>query len=533
MLRLFFQMQSRPYAIKCLQVISEEYRVKVLAELDHLLNREVEEFKGELKKLLIPETTNTAYKAYRELPSYSGLRDRLDDYVKAVTAHNAAIQAKMDNPFEPMEYDATIGVMVINEAVNRTLTTLEAERCVYNDTIDKRSDVAGELISMNDALAHYAIKDLFDSLQRQRTAKAVADARLQQRRTELAALNAHKIQLDARRQNFELAAKDINRSLEYIFYCKERLELKLEAGHKYHLKTNGHSVNPKKVSCGERNALALSYFFTEIIKDMNANSGYSDEVFLVIDDPVSSFDFENRIGVLSLLRWKLEQVLEGCATSKVLVMTHDIGTAFDIEKGLKEISERFKRKKEERKRANPRDNSPLEEYTMLRLENRRVDPLTNIQKNEYTQLLVRVYEYAKSGGDGLVIGNIMRRVLEAFSTFSYKKNIEDLSAYDNILAILPETKREYFKNLMYRLVLNGESHLFERVQGMRDYGFSSYLSDDEKKRTARDILCFMYLLNGSHIMAHLPGAKPDIDEWSENISPSTPTEEEPVVVETR
>ena len=274
-------------------------------------------------------------------------------------------------------------------------------------------------------------------------------------------------------------------------------------------------------------------YFTEIIKDMNAGSGYTDEVFLVIDDPVSSFGFENRIGVLSLLRWKMEDVLEGCATSKVLVMMHDIRAAFNIEKGFKEISERFKRKKEERKRVNPRDNTPLEEYTMMRLEGRRVNPLTNIQKNEYTQLLGRIYEYAKTGGDGLVIGNIMRRVLETFSTFSYKKNIEDLSAYDSILALLPETHREYFKNLMYRLVLNGESHLLERVQGMRDYGFSNFLFDDEKKRTARDILCFMYLLNKSHVMAHLPGAKLDIDEWIANISPTTSTEEDPSVVEFR
>jgi hypothetical protein len=34
----------------------------------------------------------------------------------------------------------------------------------------------------------------------------------------------------------------------------------------------------------------------------------------------------------------------------------------------------------------------------------------------------------------------------------------DLSVYDSILAFLPEIHREYFKNLTYRLVLNGKSH---------------------------------------------------------------------------
>jgi hypothetical protein len=57
---------------------------------------------------------------------------------------------------------------------------------------------------------------------------------------------------------------------------------------------------------------------------------------------------------------------------------------------------------------------------------------------------------------------------------------------------------------------------------MRDYGFSSFLSDDVKKLTARDILFFMYLLNGSHVIAHFPGAKPDIDTWIANINSVTP-----------
>ena len=224
---------------KCLQPISEQYRTEVLEELEHILNRETDEFKGELRRLLIPETANTAYEAYRDLRSYCGARDRLDDYIRAVAVHNAAVQEKINNPFEPAVYDEAIGVMAACDALNQALTALEADRVLYNRSIDERGTVTRELVALNDALAHYAIKDMFDSLQRQRVAKTAADAHLRQLRTELDELNAHKIQLNTRRQNFELAAKDINRSLEYIFYCKERLELKLEADQKYHLKTNG------------------------------------------------------------------------------------------------------------------------------------------------------------------------------------------------------------------------------------------------------------------------------------------------------
>lgn len=508
---------------KCLQTISEEYRAAVLHELDCLLNREVEEFKAELRQLLIPEISNTAYQAYRDLPSYNGVRDRLDDYIKAVSAHNAAMKAKIDNPFDPLDYGDSIGFMAANEAVNQALTALEGDRALYNRSINERSAVARELQTINDALAHYAIDNMYASLKTQRTAKTAADTLLRQKRNELQALLDHKAQLDARRKNFKLAADEINNSLEYIFYCKGRLTLELGDDEQYHLKVNGHMVAPSKVSCGERNALALSYFFTEIASNANANAVYSDEVFLVIDDPVSSFDFENRIGVQSLLRWKLGQVLEGCATSKVLIMTHDISTAFDLEKGLQEIKDRLK-------------NTPkAADFKLWRLEDCVVSQLTNDQRNQYTLLLARIFEYAKTGaGDGLVIGNIMRRVLEAFATFSYKKGIDTISADDTILAVLSVSQKEYFRNLMYRLVLHGESHSMEHIQSLNDYAFSALLSDDEKKRTARDILCFMYLLNKNHVLAHLPtGVELDIESWIVNISPAAPVQEETAVVGTR
>lgn len=506
---------------QCLQPISEEYRIAVLHELDCLLNRDVEEFKDELRKLIIPETSNTAYETYRELASYNAVRDPLDAYIEAVNAHNAVVKAKIDNPFDPQEYNTAIGVMAANEAVNQALTALEADRANYNRTVSQRGKVVTELLDLNDALAHYTIKGMYGSLKTQRTAKTAADTLLRQKRTKLQALNAHKAQLDAQRKNFKLAADEINHSLEYIFYCKGRLTLELGDDEQYHLKVNGHTVAPSKVSCGERNALALSYFFTEIASNTNASVAYADEVFLVIDDPVSSFDFENRIGVQSLLRWKLGQVLEGCGSSKVLIMTHDIGTAFDLEKGLKEIKERLK------------GTAKSADYQLLRLEDCTVSKLTDNQRNEYTLLLGRIFEYAKTGvGDGLVIGNIMRRVLEAFATFSYKEGIEKISSKDSILAILPESQREYFKNLMYRLVLHGESHSMEYIQSMKDYGFSSLLSEDEKKRTARDILCFIYLLNKQHILSHLPfSAEPDITGWISNIVQMTCVKEDEAVDE--
>lgn len=507
--KLFLSNAETTICNKCLQPVSEEYRITVLHELDCLLNRDVEEFREALREMLLPEALNTAYEAYRELTTYSAVRDCLDIYITTVSAHNAAVKTKIDNPFDPQEYNITIGVMATNEALNQALIALEADRVNYNRIISQRDEVVTELMTLNDSLAHHAIKGMYGSLHTQRETKTAADKRLVQQKTMLQSLIDHKERLVAQQNNFVIAADKINQSLEYIFCCKRRLKLVLGDNKQYHLKVKGRAVPPSKVSCGERNALALSYFFTEIANNTNVSAVYADEVFLVIDDPVSSFDFENRIGVQSLLRWKLGQVLEGCATSKILIMTHDIGTAFDLEKGLKEIKDRLK-------------NAKPADYQLLRLEDDTVTKLHDNQRNEYTLMLGRIFEYAKTGvDDGLVIGNIMRRVLEAFATFSYKAGIDNISSKDSILSILPGSLREYFKNRMYRLVLHGESHSMERILSMKDYDFSFLLSEEEKKRTARDILCFMYLLNKHHVLSHLPlSSEPDITGWISNISPT-------------
>ena len=65
---------------------------------------------------------------------------------------------------------------------------------------------------------------------------------------------------------------------------------------------------------------------------------YSSEFLLVIDDPVSSFDMENRVGILSFLRFKINQILSSCVTSKILVMTHDLSVLFDLQKAMDEIA---------------------------------------------------------------------------------------------------------------------------------------------------------------------------------------------------
>ena len=114
----------------------------------------------------------------------------------------------------------------------------------------------------------------------------------------------------------------------------------------------------------------------------------------------------------------------------------------------------------------------------------------------------------------------MRRVLEAFSTFEYRKSIHDVSNDKSILNTIEEPYRDYYENLMYRLVLNGESHLKDRVTTMSDLNFFEVITLEQKHRTARDVLGFIYLLNKPHLLSHLKeenDAETQIEQWLDNI----------------
>lgn len=277
--------------------------------------------------------------------------------------------------------------------------------------------------------------------------------------------------LKLKKSNIGLAISNINNALEYVFFSQNRLSIELR-NDKYYLKSNGKDVLPKNVSLGERNIVALCYFFTQMMSNQEISKLYQSEALVVIDDPVSSFDFENRVGILSYIRYQVDCLIKGNQQSKILILTHDLTTAFDLRKAMDEVASSTKGIAQIKQ-----TSSILQELKNNQL------VLFKRERNEYEQLLQTIYKYANGEitDCDVTIGNVMRRALEAFSTFNYRKGIEDVSCDKNVLSVLGD-RSIYFNNLMYRLVLHGESHYAERVYSLRDdTNFYKFVSDNEKK----------------------------------------------------
>lgn len=502
-----FESEKLTICPKCHQTLSDEYKTNLIGSIKKVLSKDVEDHQKCLNNLILKEYT-IDLEPFKELSSYHDCIEKINDFNELIRYNNNLLQSKIDNPYTPV----TDGIFSLKESVSALescLRQIENERTNHNRDVADTKPIKEALTRINNEIAYWDIIDYsrqFDAKQRERT---IAENELKNAQELCDRKQTSLNELNAQQESINIAIDVINDGLKYIFFSNERLQISIE-GNKYGLTCNGHPVKPKDVSVGERNIIGLCYFFASILKGKSRDNAYLEEYLLIIDDPVSSFDLENRVGILSYLKYELGMFLLGNPDSRALVMTHDLYTAIDVGKMSQELINECNKKYSGH---GPFLFSPkeLRDNQIVRFANKR---------NEYTTLLELVYAYAngEKNEQSPYIGNIIRQVLEAFSTFEYKKGIEEVSVDDEILALMKNDKyKSYFKNLMYRLVLNEGSHRYDQTRNMQ-IDFFSLISEAEKRRTAKDILCFMELLNSPHIKSHLGNdATRTIDTWCEEI----------------
>ena len=447
---------------------------------------------------------------FMQLDGYQLCADLLTETNAAIQSCNDYLRTKMNSPYDPVVASA-ISVGAVSIQLRDALTKLETARSAHDKKATATKPILDELRRINNEIAYYDVEGLAAQLEiHQQEYEAARDA-YQMFKTAYEAKEKEVEDLESQRKNVKLAIDAINACMKYIFFSEDRLRIEYQNG-EYRLLSHGKSVKPCNVSSGERNIIGLCYFFASILEKKEEKNAYRERYLLVVDDPVSSHDVENRVGILSFLKYKLGVFLEGNQDTRVLLMTHDLRTFYDMDKLLGEIMNVCKGL-----------NYPGgPKYGRFELCEGQLSRFAG-KRQEYTELIHAIYNYASGNAKeyDIVIGNMMRQVLEAFSTFEYKKGIEEVSTDRQILDVLPEKEYvSYYRNLMYRLVLHGGSHREEQIQTMNDFEFFSLMSETEKQRTAKDILCFIYLLNRLHLLVHLNGlngAEANLNAWCQDI----------------
>lgn len=515
-IKMFFKRKEKTFCPFCFQEVEAEYADSLIDSIEKLLSKIVENHQRSLceKKLERVEMDLSEFVVLPEV-IYKECEDAISLYNAAVDEVNKLIEQKCENVYIPIIREA-IGLKTKYDTCRECIKKLEEARVEYNKTATDTSGLVGNLRRINADIAYYDIIALYSGYkaahaEKEREEKVLKDL-IKDRDEKKRLLDT----FEQEKKDAKIAMKAINDDLAYIFFSKNRLRIEHKDG-KYMLFSHGNPVQPSNVSVGERNAIALCYFFNRIMKDKDEDDVYKQPYLLVIDDPVSSFDTENRIGILSYLKYKLGQFLIGNKDSRSLILSHDLQTFFDTRSLLTELL--IKLFETPNILPGKYGNYLIE----LELKNKMAENTQISGRSEYTALFEIIYKYAVTIDSTYShnIGNIMRKVMEAYGTFVYKKGMSELSTNEQILAGLNTNDKKYFENLMYRLVLNTGSHMQEKVCTIEDMKFFDFISDSDKQRTARDIICFLYKLNPLHVLAHLKeceNAKVTIEQWCEDIS---------------
>lgn len=491
----------------CLREITEIDKATIAQTLTHILNKKAKQYEDllrtELNKFALIESSLPVFKGSLNEPelkmaqtALSNLNQILHRVLQKINQRKNDIYTSLKEPFSKEE------CIAYREAVITWVKALDVlEECVkrFNDSVNKRNKLSKQIRTENNLLARKQHSTLLQNFKQAKEKSAKNQELLIDKREAHESIQSEIRCLKAQKERTDIALDYINHELQYVFYSKRKVTLEPGEGC-YKLKINGKAVKPKKISVGERNVLGLCYFFAKLFGGKTEATKYSSEYLIVIDDPVSSFDYGNRVGVMSLLRFQFGNILKGNVNSRILVLSHDLHSIFDLLKIRGEVIQ-----------GKAGDRSFME-LTKNKLE------IKNF-RNEYKKLIECVYSYAvdtnKNDPDEILeigIGNIMRRMLEAFSSFCYNVSFENMLRKEDILLSIPETKRSYYGNFMYRLTLNTESHMEESVYTLNS--ITSFFTREEKIQTAKSVLLFLLYINKSHLKAYLNDEQlTQIEKW--------------------
>ena len=484
----------------CFQEINEDYKRDTLAQIKSVLEKQLLNYEISKHIECIDQVVKIFKLNIEELGS-ANLDKRIEEDVrKSLNKSIEDLKSKLNLMIDELNAKKSNVYMVCNfssKTLFKTKNAYDVSLSKYNSACDdynvrfnKLDDNIVEANKLNDELA-YKETEIF--------CKEVVNNRKEVNKTwkSIKELNEKIVKDEQLVKNTTLALNNINKQLGRVFYESERLKLEQEDGF-YYVLSRGRRTKLSSLSTGERNAIGLCYFFSIVNQNQNIDDQYNSPLLLVLDDPVSSFDHEIKLGIYSLLRGEIEKITIGNEDSKILILTHDSDVYYNCYKIFEDILDT--------------DGKRVFKNNQIKL--KQLNAMTGIEtakkeENFYSTQLTKIYEFACIDDEECefakdfspYIGNVMRRVLEAFSTFNYQKGISELSSNEVLLSesIDDKEERELLKSHMYRLLLNGESHYSDKIYGITERDREFLLTIKQKIQTARFVLVLLYSLNSIHL----------------------------------
>ena len=459
----------------CQQAISDNYKRQLEKLVARVSEAEISVLSGKVRALLwdspVLEELLERVEACRQVSldqpacELDHLEQALERAFGLRDEHNRLIKKKLADPYKKTTYQLNWSPIIENliKGIEGVQKVIEQ----YNDKLGNLKDITNSLLELNRELAFYENQNLIKAYKN--SVKMKAEAEESYKKTERAYKDKFSKLEDRKNEfkNIQIATEKINVYLTFVFLDRDRLRIETE-NDRYVIYSNGKKIPPECLSEGEKNVIALAYFFVQVCADQQENHMFKKEVMLVIDDPVSSFDRDNKLGVTAFLGDLIRNFACGNSCSKILLLSHDLSTIQAI--GL--------------------DSEGLRSRTLRLLDWKTVN-LDLKRYNEYKELvghLLRYIKDEKSDFSDLTVGNGMRRILEAYASFNYAVGIRKLLRLESIENKLGKGNPELGKALLdnYRrtfnpLLLHGESQTEESVKSSDSEDLFRQYSTEKKK----------------------------------------------------
>jgi wobble nucleotide-excising tRNase len=479
----------------CLQKITKNWRNAIMPIINQVLNEESKTLIKELNDYKLEEYNFVKYGHLKNVDEilFNSISSAVSKYNDCVNEHNSYIEDKISKLNEILSYDYNTDFKSLIIEINGDIDKFNQKIENINKVFLSRSDKKKELTKLNGELAYIEIIDDYNGYKKMKAEWDGYNTNLTTLDSEKDKVNDEIRELNMKLKNFDLAMNDVNESLSWMFCSDNRMALIPGENNEYKLLINGEPVTPSKISTGERNALALCYFFADIVSEEKNKEKYINSKMIIIDDPISSFDFGNKIGVNIVIKYKLSKFFKNNPDTKCILFTHDTYAAYNLFEIFKKIE------------TNSDKGKNFCKY--FELNNKKLIPENMDEKySKYSNNIITIFEFIRSKSVRTqslnTIGNILRVTIEMFCSFNYCEGIEKVLENENILKLLGD-KAEYYQSLIMRLVLNEQSHGKSEIKFAIDAEVFVAYSEDELVRTAKDIIKLIDILNPNHIEAHL------------------------------
>ena len=273
------------------------------------------------------------------------------------------------------------------------------------------------------------------------------------------------------------------------------------------IKENGR-IYPSSLSTGEQNIVSLCYFFAQMMDGEKCGSiqeFLAGNRIIILDDPLSSFDFGNKYGVIRLLDYVMNLMSKKESESKLIIMTHDPETAIELSKIARG---RLGGEKVKCCEISNNDEGSL-------LESVKFDGI-----DEYKNILGKMYGIAVGKEDTeMPAPNEVRRVWEAFLRFELGvSSVSDRKAIEKVRDYYNKDSLEYkfLDSFMSYAFIHQDSH---SASQMLFFNFSLFpvLSDEDFRKHIRQIICFIHIVSPRHIASRLSNDGTEAQKYREEL----------------